>query len=286
VLKATDKNMPSKEQNNPPQASKKIKMPALKGMYILRALQFIQNEGLVPGEILYTEDKSARFTGVVQNIEPETEVDTGTIVDLQVASQNPLQFLPALYQNNDFLKNYLWLFQHIFNSFHLKLDNIHRYFNPIEAPQAFYEWLATWFAINVNYTITEEKMRSLIKDAVSLFQWRGTVIGLTKYLEILTDVRPEIIENYMPVSTYTIEGDKLVERPILEHKTARYKFTVKFPVAANHFDIEAIRKINKIIAAEKPAYADFYVTFQPRQKKQDKYAFTIGLDTVGDKTII
>ena len=97
----------------------------------------------------------------------------------------------------DFLKRYLWIFQHLINNITSKLDDIHKYFNPMEAPKDFFLWLASWFSINTNFSIPEEKMRLLVKEAVNFYRWRGTVIGITKFLEIITGVMPTIIENYI-----------------------------------------------------------------------------------------
>lgn len=256
----------------------KVIMPDLSGMPLLRALQYIKKLKLPLGEIFYREAEAPNFTILSQSIKPETELKPGQVVNLRVASMNPIGFLPSIYQGNEQLKNFLWIFQHIFNSITFKLDNIHRYFNPIEAPRDFYKWLASWFSINVNYTITEEKMRYLIKDIVSLYQWRGTAAGLARYLEIITDVKPEILEDYVPHKEYLIKSDRLIENYILEKNRSQYTFTVYFPVKAGHFDLDTIKKINQIIESEKPAHAHFYLIFKTDKEKEKKTTLVIGKD--------
>jgi phage tail-like protein len=257
-------------------------MPDLRGMHILDAQRIIEKTGLTPGLVLYDEYNCPSLFVFDQNIPPYEPVEPGTPVDLKVASSNPIRYLPGIYHGNKELKGFLWVFQHILNSFQCKLDRIHTYFNPIETTREFYKWLATWFSINVNYAITEEKMRSLIWNAVSLYQWRGTVAGLSRYLEIITELKPEILEDFIPVSEYIIETDQLVEKPIFEKSNFSQCFTVKFPVPADYFDLDTVKKIYNIIRTEKPAHTHFYLIFSTEKKEKEKSEFIIGETMIDD----
>jgi phage tail-like protein len=258
------------------ESRKQFVMPDLRGAHIFDAQSALAQLGLTVGRITYEEFKCPVFQIFEQSIPPLEAVEAGAVIDLKVSSENPIKYLPSIYQGNETLKAFLWPIQHIINSIQYKLDRIHTYFNPIEAPVDFYKWLGSWFSINVNYAITEDKMRCLIRDAVSLFQWRGTVLGLTKYIEIITDTKPEIIENYIPVTEYIIEGDELIEIPILDRSTSSHCFTVKFPFAADHFSIDTIKKIYYIIQSEKPAHTQFSLLFSKEKEKKKAAFFEIG----------
>ncbi|MBN1699169.1 MAG: PASTA domain-containing protein [Spirochaetales bacterium] len=244
-----------------------ICVPDITGMYFPMALQFIASKGLQIGDIKFDDGKDI-FTVIGQSISPGTTVPVGTSINVKISSSHPLAYLPSVFQSNTLLKKYLWIFQHLLNSIYVKLDNIEQYFNPLQAPEAFYKWLGSWFSVNVNYAISEEKMRSLIKNIVRIYQWRGTSRGLAEYLEIMTDVKPHIIENYKPLNEYILKGENLINSRVLERSTSPYYFTVVFPVEADYFSLDAIRKINQIIQSEKPAHADFYLDFVPREKKE------------------
>jgi len=264
---------------------KQFFMPDLRGAHMFDAQTALSQLGLTIGTILYEEFRCPVFQVFEQSIPPFHEIEEGAVVDLKVSSENPIKYLPSIFQGNKSLKDFLWPFQHIINSIQSKLDRIHTYFNPIEAPVDFYKWLGSWFSINVNYAVTEDKMRCLIRDAVSLFQWRGTALGLAKYLEIITDTKPEIIENYIPVSEYIIKDDEIVEVPILERSTARNFFTVKFPFPADYFGIDTIKKIYYIIQSEKPAHTHFSLLFA-KEKKEKKIGYLeIGIETVIGDTL-
>jgi len=261
-------------------ASQSAVMPDLTGIPLIQALAYLKKMKLKLGSILYEEQDFPNFTVVNQSINAGEEVKKGASINLKLACSNPIRYLPSIYQSDDTLKNFLYIFMHILNSITFKLDNIQRYYNPMEAPKDFYKWLASWFSLNVNYVISEEKMRHLIKNVVSLHQWRGTVVGLARYLEILTDVKPDIIENYIPYNEYVIKGDKLVENFILANKTSRYHFTVSFPVSAQHFSFETLKSIYQVVASEKPAHADFYIIFKPDEQDKVRSSFIIGEDLI------
>ena len=265
------------------ESSNKIMMPDLRGKHIITAHRIIQDMGFIVGTVLYDEFNCPARLVFDQSIPPFKEIDKESVVDLKVASDNPIRNLPSIFQNNKTLKEFLWVFQHIINSFQNNLDIIHTYFNPLETTREFYKWLATWFSINVNYAISEDKMRGLIWNAVNLYQWRGTAIGLTKYLEIITEIKPEILENYVPVSEYIIETDQIIEKPILEESNFSQCFTVKFPVQADYFDFDTVKKIYNIIKTEKPAHTHFYLIFASEKKDKVVSQFIIGEAIIGEK---
>jgi phage tail-like protein len=263
-----------KEENN-------STMPDLRGLSYENGLKFIKNNQLNLRHINYSESKYARNTIIEQSINPGSYFKNGDNIDLTLSNISLIRFLPDIYnsldeENNEFLKRYLWIFQHIFNGINIKLDDLHKYFNPMVAPRDFFHWLASWFSINVNYAIPEDKMRLLVKEAVTLYQWRGTSIGLAKFLEIITGVKPDIIDNYIPISEYSIMKDKLIEREIIEEDTSISHFTVSFPVTSDYFDVETIKKINQIIKLERPAHTKYYITFKPKERKKKETKFIIG----------
>ncbi|MBN2444853.1 MAG: PASTA domain-containing protein [Spirochaetales bacterium] len=265
------------------ESSEKIMMPDVRGKHIVVAHRILQNLGFIVGTVLYDEFNCPVRSVFDQSVPPYEYVTPETTVDLKVASDNPIRNLPSLYQNNKTLKDFLWVFQHIINSFQNNLDIIHTYFNPLETTREFYKWLASWFSINVNYAISEDKMRGLIWNAVNLYQWRGTALGLTKYLEIITEIKPEIIENYVPLTEYIIETNQLIEKPIVEKSNFSQCFTVKFPVPTDHFDLDTIKKIYNIIQTEKPAHTHFYLIFSSPKKEKIVSQFIIGETIIGEQ---
>lgn len=255
------------------------KMPDLKGMYLLHALNFLKQFDISISGLSYAEAPFPPFSVISQSVAPDSPLEDVREIEIVLSSYNLIRFLPSMYQSNDKLKRFLWIFQHLANSLTYKLDNLHRYFNPILAPPGFYQWLASWFSITIDFVIPETKMRNLIKNVVHLYQWRGTAHGLATYLEIITDVRPQIFEDRIPYSEYVIRSDKLIESFILEKKRSKYSFTIFFPVRAEHFPFNTIKAIYRTVESEKPAHADFYIVFEARDARDVKTGFAIGEDT-------
>ncbi len=233
----------------------------------------------------YEESKYRDNIVLDQSVKPGGQLNGDDAMDLVVSGTNPISHLPSMFQNydrrnGDFLKRYLWIFHDILNSVTHKLDYIHNYFNPLETPSKFFGWLASWFSLSLDYAITEDTMRLLVKEAVNLYQWRGTALGLAKFLEIITGVKPDIIEHSVPINEYIISDDKLIERPILEENYSIYNFTVSFPVTSEFFDVDTIKKINMVIKSEKPAHSNYYIIFAPPEVDDEKDYALIGVDVI------
>ena len=107
---------------------------------------------------------------------------------------NYLQYLPELYESDDFASRFLMLFESFWKPVSRQIDQIDTYFDPLLTPQAFIPWLGSWLGIPQDDLLPIDRMRLLIKDAMFLFQCRGTTAALKKYLEIYTSGAVEITE--------------------------------------------------------------------------------------------
>ena len=246
-----------------------IKMPNFIGSSYFQTMNVLAKLGLNVGTVTYHEEGRQPNLIINQSIQPGEKVDRGETLNLDVSGKSLIRHLPSVYKkfdkkNNDFLKRFLWIFQHVMNSISIKLDNLETYFNPLSANSEFFRWLATWFAVDLEYEISEDKMRHLVKDIVLLYKWRGTAIGLAKYLEIVTGVKPEVSEKDIPQNEYIIKDDRFVENPIYESSQSPYSFVVTFPVPVNYFDVETVKKIHKVIRLEKPVHTKYYVVFREK----------------------
>lgn len=261
----------------------KIEVPNIVGLHVSYASRFLEKNGLKVENIGLEEGAGKNNHVLRQSISPGTMVDKGTQLDLYICSLNPIKYLPSIYQiedqkNNDFLKRYLWVIKEVFDSIGYKLDKLEDFFNPMTAPLDFLNWVATWFAVDVNFSIPEEKIRYLINRIVLLYQWRGTALGLKKFLEIITGYEPEILENHKPITEYIVQENKLVERVIMDDVMTNNYFTVHFPVPVKTFDLDMIKKINEVIKSEKPAHTKYYISYAKEDKNILGDGMIIGID--------
>lgn len=148
-----------------------------------------------------------------------------------------LQYLPAMYQEDDFLGRFLMIFEEALSPVEQILQHIHLYFDPMVAPEGFLPWLASWIDLVLDENWPTQKRRELIKAGAELYHWRGTRRGLQEYLRIYTDVDPQIMEHFA------------------EDEGGPHRFTVIIRVR----DPESLdeRRVRQVINAEKPAHTTY-----------------------------
>lgn len=105
-----------------------------------------------------------------------------------------LQYLPELYFNDDFTSRFLMLFESFWKPITKQIDQVEYYFDPDLTPPEFVPWLASWLGLPVDPTLPTDHVRKLIKNAMMLYQYRGTYRALKTYLEIYTAGKVEIEE--------------------------------------------------------------------------------------------
>jgi phage tail-like protein len=307
-------------------------MPPLEGYDLRKAMKILRTGGfpLDKVRVRYIDSEEPRGLVVRQYPDAGEKIDLKNElyqIELCVSDSNCVEYLPSIYQRSDitgrnFLRDFLWIFQHIFNQTREKLDNIHTYFDPLETPADFLPWLGSWVAMVLDEDWPEIKKRNLIRKAVELYHLRGTVRGLKVYLKIFTGVEPKIIENYWPfegiqVSPFSMDPEVLDEKgkPIepsrpdydeLKKAAARpdwkgatigedmielpyvdkaHVFTIELPMQQEQIELDMIKKIHRILDREKPAHTDYYVIFQPEPEKEEDFAIEVGIrSTIGVDT--
>jgi len=101
--------------------------------------------------------------------------------------------LPDTFQENDFLRRFLLIFEDIWEPLEQRQDHISMYFDPRTCPESFLPWLASWLGL-VLPTHRLEVHRHFLTQAMDLYNWRGTRYGLIRMLEVCIGLTPEILE--------------------------------------------------------------------------------------------
>ncbi len=142
------------------------------------------------------------------------------------------RYLPDIFQENDFLRRFLHIFEDIWEPLEQRQDHIEMYFDPHTCPASFLPWLASWLELPFNPRWPEERHRHLLAQAMELYNWRGTAYGMTRMIEICTGLTPVIRESSsqpfvfhiritLPPGTPNETLDKgLLEELIRTHKPA------------------------------------------------------------------
>jgi phage tail-like protein len=114
--------------------------------------------------------------------------------------QSYLQYLPAIYQEDDesrvFLDRFLSVFQTTFDGMDRTIDNLWMLFDPMSVPEIWFPWLAGWLALPINPTWTDTQRRVALKSAGKLYPKRGTRGGIETLIKEYSDVDARLVEHY------------------------------------------------------------------------------------------
>jgi phage tail-like protein len=161
-----------------------------------------------------------------------------------------LQYLPGLYRDDEFMGQFLLIFEAIMKPLENTVNNLALYFDPLVTPESLLQWLASWADLALDATWPVERRRELVKSAAELYRWRGTKRGLAEYLRIYTGSVPEISE-YIPGMRLDHET-KLGINTQLGSSGEGHHFTVSLELNGNNeVDIDIVRSI---IESQKPAH--------------------------------
>lgn len=110
------------------------------------------------------------------------------------------RYLPGAYRKgageNSFLDRYLAIFQSMYNELEDSIRQSERLLDTeITDPQVL-EWLAGWLAVDNVSLWPKDRLRPFLKDAVGLYQIRGTRSGFLRMVELYTG-HPAFLVEYM-----------------------------------------------------------------------------------------
>lgn len=111
-----------------------------------------------------------------------------------------LQYLPAVYQEDDqsrvFLDRFLRIFQTTFDGFDRTIDNMWTLFDPRSVPNNWFYWLASWIALPTNPLWTDQERRAALGSAGQLYPQRGTPAGVQQLVKQWCGVDVRLIEHF------------------------------------------------------------------------------------------
>lgn len=111
-----------------------------------------------------------------------------------------LQYLPAIYQEDDesrvFLDRFLSIFQTTFDGIDHQVDDLWQLFDPISTPDRWYTWLASWVALPINPVWTNQQRRTALKNAGKVYPTRGTPAGVEELIKEYSGVDARLVEHF------------------------------------------------------------------------------------------
>jgi phage tail-like protein len=162
-----------------------------------------------------------------------------------------LCYLPGIYQQDDFMRRFLLIFESILRPLERAVDNLPCYTEPEMAPEEFLPWLAHWVAVALDRSWPIARQRMLIARAVEIFRWRGTLHGLGLHIEVYTGIEP-LIQEYRDGFVLGRHNGLGWTTWLTSNPGNPYVFIVTVPVSnPRHIDEKVL---HAIIEEDKPAH--------------------------------
>jgi phage tail-like protein len=267
-----------------------VRVPDVIGRSQLKAHILLQDAGLAKIVTLYRESYEDRDTVLEQRPARGQMVYEGTEVTIWVARRGYLENLPAIYRRSDavgrnLVRDLCFLFEHMFDSVEVNLNDGWRFYDPHVTPIEFLTWLSGWTAFSLDLDWPEAEKRALIKRAVDLYRIRGTKRGLALFLRLFTGHEPDIEENTWPFKGFRVEGEGAesgarvgLDSVIMPPVDLAHCFVVTMPIRYETVTPDMIIRIHQILQMEKPAHTHYYLRFAEEKGDVElREFFAIGL---------
>lgn len=177
-------------------------------------------------------------------------------VNISLCEKSWIELLPSIYQENDFLKRFLYGFQVTMLTQKERVEHSNELFIP-EKTDAI-NWLASWFGVSFGVA-KEDAQRKMLYKIIELYKIRGTKEYLIEIIKIFTNIEVTIIERYVP--EYIIK-ENYSDKSDVDFTKA---FTVRIKDKISN-DIEEEKKILQsikiILNREKPAFSSAYIDYR------------------------
>ena len=139
-------------------------------------------------------------------------------IKLEYGRDTYANFLPTLYRNNgaqsEFLERFLALQQSVLGGLEHTIADLPRLFDPWASPDGNFPswlgWLSGWLTFLLDENWTEPQMREYLSKAFDLYQKRGTIEGLRRYLKLYGGVEAHILEPALQTALWSLGETSLL----------------------------------------------------------------------------
>lgn len=180
-----------------------------------------------------------------------------------------LEFLPGIYQEIDFVGRFLHIFEATLEPDVQILGNLWAYLDPLTAPKGMLEFLAHWVGWQVQPYLTLEQQRTLIRNAMEIYRWRGTRRGLRLYLHLATRLPldehlPSEDDKHIGIYEFFSRGFVLAETRLGQDAVLGGVRPFHFSVRIMSDGIHAVNEqlVRMIIDREKPAFCTYELVIE------------------------
>jgi phage tail-like protein len=254
--------------------------PKLLGIPIGEARRVAKKRAGATLEVKLVQSEEKPLHVVRQFPEDGDELNDRRVIKVDIATRPWIEFLPGIYQDADeehadFLQRFLLIAQHLTSGIEERLQFLHEFFDPRKTPEKFLPWLASWLAMPLLESWSEEKRRMIVQRTPELYRLRGTAAGMKLALKLFAEVRAEIKEGDWPYpgmvigKSSSIGVDTTLSAPVYISQC----FTVTLPDKKDSVSRERLRTVQALVETEKPAHAHYALVFEKSEPKYDEVPF-------------
>ncbi len=184
--------------------------------------------------------------------------------------------------DSEVFRRFLFVFQHLMTTVLDKVDRISSLTNPITADPQFLPWIASWVHFELDASLPVHQQRELVRRAIRLYRNRGTREGMEDMVRVLTSAPVQVLEREKPppatlgrmylsggrdLAARYLKGEPRVHFLIPLHRQHTRYFALalesrgRFERRFGERAVEVLRRIARIVTAEKPAHVLFTIRF-------------------------
>lgn len=252
--------------------ARKLPVPDVVGLALPTAEKVVEGAGFAGVRVFYEDSYEATDQVLGQDPARGTLLAEDQTVLVKVAKTSLLRFLPSVYQPKEpgdrtFLRDFLWIIQHLYDGVSRRLDTMDELFNPYTTSRETLSWLASWFAISFDDSMSEGRRRRVLREATVLYRIRGTRQAIIRMVKLFTDIDVEIEENRWPYQGLRIGVNSAIgqDTMVLPEISMSHTFVVQVPMGYDEMDETTLVRLHQVIEAEKPANTNYFLQFAGSQ---------------------
>ncbi|MCO4744015.1 MAG: hypothetical protein KC912_04455 [Proteobacteria bacterium] len=227
--------------------------------------------------------------GIFQGNGPVTQREVLRVRDASVvrwggAAKEQVRVLDV---DEDPIRRFLFLFQHIMSGVTDRIDAIPDLTDPLLCDSRFLPWLASWVGFELDESLPIHQQRELVRRAIRLFRSRGTRQGMEEMVRVLTSAPVRVRERVRPKAAVLgqctlIGGRDVVERYHLSEPGGSYLMSAHDRSDTSFFKLileprdrfhgrfgerapGVLRRIVQIVSQERPTHVVFTIEFDVRK---------------------
>lgn len=150
--------------------------------------------------VLVTRVDGRTANGMLLCQSSQFDAQGGLVADMELRvaverQAESMKYLPEIYAADDFSNRFLMLFESFWKPISQQIDQVSCYFDPALTTPEMLPWLASWFGLEWDEALPEERKRDLLAKIFPIYAHKGTGPALTLFLRMFTGGEVEIKEH-------------------------------------------------------------------------------------------